>query len=52
MEIIQIANCVKATAATPRIFPQRSSPGRTTEISTSMVRVVFSSSTERIVMMP
>src|SRR3984957_20827406 len=49
VEVIQIANWVKATAATPRIFPASSSKGRTEEIKTSMVRVVFSSITERMV---
>ena len=52
MEVIHIPNCVKATAATPSIFPASSSKGRTDAISTSMVRVVFSSITERIVMIP
>jgi hypothetical protein len=50
--VIQMANCVNATAATPSIFPASNSNGRTEEISTSMVRVVFSSITERMVMIP
>ena len=52
VEVIQIANCVNATGATPRIFPASSSNGRTDEINTSIVRVVFSSITERMVMRP
>ena len=45
-ETIQIANCVRPTAPTPRIFPSMSSYGRMDERTTSTMREVFSSNTD------
>ena len=49
---IQIKNCVRATAATPRILPIISWKGLTEEIITSTILVVFSSITLLITILP
>ena len=49
---IQMANCVRATRATPMILPIISSNDETLETMTSTMRLVFSSMTPRITMEP
>src|SRR2546422_1766703 len=51
-ETPQIANWKNETAPAPRILPSISWKGRTDETSTSIIRVVFSSSTELITFTP
>ncbi len=49
---IQTANCVIPASVVPKIFPRRSLIGFTEEINTSIILLVFSSITLRIIILP
>ena len=52
MRIIQARTWVRPTAPTPMILPSSRVVGLTLEMTTSTMRLIFSSITERITIMP